>query len=681
VRIGRLVFRFFFIGLVDAAAVIVLNAILDGLTVSSWAAAFGWAVLVGLLNALIWPLFVRFALPVTVYTLGLGVLVLNGGIVWAASDIAPGVTVSNLWTGIVIALGLTLANTVVTGILAIDDDDFYYRNVIRRQARRTGAIESEIPAVFFLEIDGLAHDVLQRAVRDGNANTLGRWMRGGSHRLLHWETDWSSQTGASQTGLLHGSNEDIPAFRWWEKDTGRAMASSAPKDVREIEARISNGRGLLYADGASRANMYSGDAAHSLLTISTVLDRHRGRAGEDYFAYFANPYNLTRTILLAIADIAQELWQQAQQKRLDIDPRVHRGFFPYSFMRAWMTVVQRDLQLEALVGDLFAGRPVVYSTFSGYDEMAHHAGVERQETLGVLRKLDRQFARLADAAKLAPRPVQFVVLSDHGQTQGATFLQRYGATLEALVVDACGTSDVQTTKQGDEAWMYLGASMTEASGGGGAAAKGLRKLTNGRRVDDAVALGPAPERAPSAGESAPEVVVMASGNLGLISFPHEPGRVSLERIEELYPRLLSTLRSHPGIGFALVRSERHGAIVLGAAGTNYLDEDRVTGTDPLAPFGPNAARHVRRTHGFEHCADVMVNSAFWPDTGEVAAFEELVGSHGGLGGTQSFAFALVPSDWTLPDEPIVGAGELHVWLRRWLASLGQEAYAETEVVA
>jgi hypothetical protein len=313
--------------------------------------------------------------------------------------------------------------------------------------------------------------------------------------------------------------------------------------------------------------------------------------------------------------------------------------------------------------------------------MAHHAGVERQETLGVLRKLDRQLARLAAAARLAPRPVQFVVLSDHGQTQGATFLQRYGATLEALVVDACETSDVETAKQGDEAWMYLGASMTEASGGGGAAAKGLRKLTNGRRVDDTVALGPASDRAPSAGASAPEIVVMASGNLGLISFPHEPGRVSLERIEERYPRLLSTLRSHPGIGFALVRSERHGAVVLGAAGTNYLDEERVIGTDPLAPFGPNAARHVRRTDGFEHCADVMVNSTFWPDTGEVAAFEELVGSHGGLGGTQSFAFALVPSDWTLPDEPIVGAGELHVWLRRWLASLGQEAYTETEVLA
>ena len=128
---------------------------------------------------------------------------------------------------------------------------------------------------------------------------------------------------------------------------------------------------------------------------------------------------------------------------------------------------------------------------------------------------------------------------------------------------------------------------------------------------------------------------MASGCLGLISFPREPGRVTLERLEALYPRLLPALRDHPGIGFVLVRSERCGAIAIGAGGTHFLDEDRVEGEDPLAPFGPNAADHVRRTDGFPHCADLMVNSTYWPEFGEVAAFEELVGSHGGMGGTQS----------------------------------------------
>jgi hypothetical protein len=167
---------------------------------------------------------------------------------------------------------------------------------------------------------------------------------------------------------------------------------------------------------------------------------------------------------------------------------------------------------------------------------------------------------------------------------------------------------------------------------------------------------------------------MASGCLGLISFPREPGRVTLERIHELYPRVISTLRDHPGIGFMLARSEQYGAIVIGEKGLCFLDEGRVEGENPLAPFGPNAAQHVKRTDGFPNCADIMINSTYWPETGEVAAFEELVGSHGGLGGPQSYPFVLVPRDWAPPNEPLIGAEAMHHQMRRWLADLGNEAY-------
>ena len=150
---------------------------------------------------------------------------------------------------------------------------------MRRQARRAGAIASDVPGVVFLEIDGLAHEVLRRALRDGNAPVMARWLREGTHRLERWETDWSSQTGACQAGLLHGSNHDMPAFRWWEKDRGRAIVTNHPRDAEELERRHSDGRGLLHEDGASRANILSGDAPHSMLTMSTVLVRGRGRSG------------------------------------------------------------------------------------------------------------------------------------------------------------------------------------------------------------------------------------------------------------------------------------------------------------------------------------------------------------------------------------------------------------------
>ena len=534
-----------------------------------------------------------------------------------------------------------------------------------------------MPGVYFLEIDGLAHSVVQRALRDGHLPTLARWVRDGSYRLLPWETDWSSQTGACQAGLLHGSNEDMPAFRWWEKEHGRAIVTNHPKDAAEIERRHSDGRGLLHADGASRANILSGDAPHTLLTMSTVLDRGRpGRLGQDYYAYFSNPYSVTRTLALVIGDIAQELYFAAQQRRRDVRPRIKRTF-SYALVRAWGTVVQRDLQVAAVVGDLYAGRPVGYTTFLAYDEVAHHSGVERVDALAVLRRLDRQIARIAAAAagcrpalppgrplrprtvpgRDLPRPLRQDTRGHrHGGVRGGAGRGRGGAQRRGALVPR-------------------GLAHRGERRGGHARPRGARgnaQQTGGWRGR---AGEPRNASAPSQSEAElPELSVMASGCLGLISFPREPGRVSRERIEELYPALLPALRAHPGIGFALVRSDREGPIALGPRGSHRLSDGEIEGEDPLAPFGPNAAHHLRRTDGFEHCPDIVVNSTYWEDTDEVAAFEELVGSHGGMGGEQSHPFALAPADWAMPSEPIVGAEAMHRLMRRWLADLGHDAY-------
>jgi len=675
----RPVLRIVIVWLLTAGTLLLLSASPSAVKVSSPDAALAAAALIGLINGLIWPVVLRFALPLTVFTLGLGVVIINGAIVLLVSSFELGLYVPSLLAGIGVALAITIVTTAATSILAIDDEGFWYRNVVKRYQKRvapTGDLDH--PGLFFLEIDGLAHDVLARAIRDGNVPTLARWLRDGSHELTEWETDWSSQTGACQAGLLHGSNEDMPAFRWWEKDRATAMVTNHPRDAMEIERRHSNGRGLLFADGASRANILSGDAPHSQLTMSTALARDRhGRIGQDYFAYFANPYNVIRTIALVAREVVSELWSAHHQRRLDIVPRIHRGF-SYALVRAWATVIQRDLQVTSIIADMYAGRPVAYTTFLGYDEVAHHSGIERPETLATLRQIDHSIARIAAAARDAPREYRFVVLSDHGQSQGATFLDRYGVSLEDIVESV--TTGAVAGMEGDpsEALGFIGASLTEASAGDSAMAGAVRRAS-GLKKDghEELHLGAHLEDDTSAGskdEQPPQVVVMASGCLGLISFPREPGRLSLERITALHPTLIDTLREHPGIGFLLVRSDEHGALVLGPAGANYLDEGRIEGDDPLAPFGPRAARHVARTDGFEHCPDIVLNSTYWTAGDEVAAFEELVGSHGGMGGTQSHPFLLHPRDLELPEQELVGAEHVHRYLRRWLVALGHLEY-------
>jgi len=298
-----------------------------------------------------------------------------------------------------------------------------------------------------------------------------------------------------------------------------------------------------------------------------------------------------------------------------------------------------------VITDLMIGRPAIYATFSSYDEVAHHSGLERADTMEALRRLDERIGRLVRAAAAAPRPYKVVVLSDHGQTQGATFLQRNGYTLEELVQRSIEEGSVSAYAGGDEQSAMVGNAVGEAAG------------TSPRQ--------PKKDKSPALGD----VAVLGSGNLGLIYLMSEQRRLTLEEIEKQHPRLIPALCSHPHVGFVLARSETRGAVALGREGSRRLETGEVEGVDPLAPFPPNAARHLLRTDGFPHVADLMVNSFYDADTDQGCAFEELISFHGGMGGPQTRAFILAPVDLAPPSEPVIGAGAVHDLLLSWRTGL------------
>jgi hypothetical protein len=161
------------------------------------------------------------------------------------------------------------------------------------------------------------------------------------------------------------------------------------------------------------------------------------------------------------------------------------------------------------------------------------------------------------------------------------------------------------------------------------------------------------------------VIVLASGCMGLIYSREAKQRLTYEEIQMLYPDLIPGLVSHPGIGFVLVKSAEDGSLVIGKDGFHFLEDDRVDGTDPLAVYGPHAARHLSRESQFPDCPDIVVNTSYDPLTEEICTFEYQVGHHGGLGGPQSHAFLLHPTEFPVEDEPVVGAEEVNRLLRRW----------------
>ncbi|MFC4855342.1 phage holin family protein [Actinophytocola glycyrrhizae] len=687
-RGGRALARLLLVWALVAVSLRLLDLWLTEFAMPLWWQPIVFAAMLGLLSAVVWPLIMRFAPPGAVLFLGLFSFLLLGAGILGISFAVPLVYVANLRTAVVVAVVMAGVAGLVSSMLAIDEDEVFFRRAARR-ARRGGSDPcDDPPGVLLLQIDGLGYDTVRRGVRDGNLPTLARWLSQDSHLLTDWHCDWSSQTGATVCGLLHGSNDDILGFRWYEKDRDHVMACANPVDAAEIERRHSDGRGLLANGGAARGGLFTGDADHTSLTMSAVpiLTRsRRGRrdpAGAGYYAYFANPINVVRTFGSALVDVLREISASTRQHRARVRPRIKRGgFFP--FARAGTTVIARDLMVSAIIGDMLAGRPVVYADFLGYDEVAHRTGIERFDALAVLRSIDQQIGRLQRAARLAPRRYRLVMLSDHGVTQGWAFTHRFGESIEQLVGRLCGGTPPADGSRGGQqtgGWQ-LGAALAEAATGAGPIARALRARAGKQAAKDRHRTE---EGRPSAvTRAAPGVVVVVSGHVAMVSFTEHEGRVGMETIEREFPDLLPSLVDHPGIGFMLVRSARSGPIVLGRDGVRGLRDDTVSGRDPLSGYGPHAADLIRRTDGFAHCPDIVINSRYHPATDDASPFEIHVGSHGGLGGGQSRGFLMYPADLPAPGE-IVGAEQLHRVVRGWLDHLGHRQPVpekETELVA
>jgi uncharacterized membrane protein YvlD (DUF360 family) len=682
--------RVLIIGIFEVIGLVLMALLLDGLEIDRLGTAIAAVAIIGLLNALLWPILSRILLPFAVFTGGLLFLVLNGVIILLASQFIDGFHVDGIWTATIASLGITAINVILSTLFTIDDDGSYYRNVVARRMRKQGKVEeTDVPGVFFLEIDGLAKPVLEKAMAQGFAPTMKRWLDEGSHQLVGWETDLSSQTGASQAGLLHGNNFDMPAFRWYDRKRKELVASSNPDDVARLEQEHSDGNGLLVDNGASRGNLMSGDAPNVMNTASTIKDFSRFHTA-DFYAYFVSPYNFSRTLLLFFWDIVLERYRFWQQRRKDVQPRLdkHHRNFKYALVRGVTTTILRELNIYTLIGDLFAGVPAAYATFVGYDEVAHHSGVETKDAFDALYKIDQQFARLENAVENAPRPYHFVILSDHGQSSGATFKQRYGKTLEELVQELAQDKLVQGVTSAGEGASNVSVFLSEAiEREGGKRTKQVAGAAKRYAVDEKLELEESshtaieeyPEPDEEEDDGMPRVVVLASGNLGLVYGTRLEERITLEQMEIILPGMLDGLAAHEGIGFVMVHSTEHGPVVIGGNGRHYLTEGRVEGEDPLANFGPRAAQHLIREDTFPNCPDILVNSFYHPETNEVAAYEELIGCHGGMGGYQTQPFILHPAELSLNgDEPLVGAAAVHHLMKGWVANTNG-APAEEEV--
>lgn len=683
IPLKTLVGRSFVLWIAGVLGLLLTTRLDKEINVNSLETAFIVVAVIGILNAILWPILTRYTLPFLVTTFGIGVLALNAFILWLTSELVKGFTVTG-FAYITTPIVMAAITTIISALLTIDDDASYFRSVLSKRIQENpDKLAERKTGVIFTEIDGLSAPIIEEAINKGYMPTLKRWLEDENYKITEWEPDLSSQTGASQAGILHGNNKNMPAFRWVEKENdNKIVASNASSDAAVIESRISDGNGLLAINGASRTNLFSGDAADVIFTYSKLTDI-KLFYNKSWYYFYIYPENFSRAIALFFWDLCLEIFSRIRQRAKNIHPRLKRGL-AYLFVRPGANVLMREVTTFSIVGDVLAGKvDVIYATYYGYDEIAHHSGIRDADVFTVLKQLDKQLKRIESARKFAPRKYLNLILSDHGQSNGATFKQRYGYSLETFVrrLLPVGEKVYSILSSNEDHWGkpfsqpiedtqdYITDKIDFAKGKTNnlkdSAFRGAKKISFIREgllkyiTEEEIDIK---DEIPKSAEEA-NIIVLASGNLGLIYFTEYPKRFSYEEIKNAYPKLIPGLVQHEGIGFILVHSEEYGPLIIGAEGIYYLNTDEIEGENPLKNFGKNAAIHLKRTDSFKYVPDILVNSFYDPETEEVAAFEELIGSHGGLGGGQSRPFIMYPSSWHLENEEIVGAEKLHKVLK------------------
>ena len=687
------------IALSNIVALFLVDYISSDFTIGPWYNAIIIVIALAIANALLWPIIRRFLMKIIIFTFGIGSLFVNSLIFYITSYFIPGVS-TGIYGALQAPIVMAIATTFITNITNTNYYDRYIKNILKYAIKQKTPYKKRYSGVIMLEIDGLSMNTLKKAIEKGMMPNIKEWLDAKTHCLKEWETDLSSQTGASQAGILHGNNRNIVAYRWVEKENNNKITVSGKlSDAPEIEDKISDGHGLL-VNGISVANMFSGDSEIPTLT-SSKLNGLKHIYNKTLNATFLDAYNFQRLFILFLWDIILELKSQFIHYIKNIQPRIRRTIV-YAAVRAGANVVLREVTTDVLTSEILTGNiDTAYATYMGYDEIAHHSGVQDEDVWGALKKIDLQFSKITSAIEMSDRDYKIVILSDHGQSNGATFKQRYGITLGSYVrrllpddlkvfkaehnIDHFRDAIIPENKQIKNIKMKFGnirddlfedneslqnikdeiENITPQIISKNDQIKNLReKYTDS--LDYIKGYDSVEHDTKNVEDS--ELIVLGSGNLGLIYLTQWKQRLNYEEIVMIFPDLIPGLVKHSGIGFILVNSISNGGMVIGQDGIYYLDNDEIVGENPLKGFGKNAARHLRRENSFKNMPDILVNSFYDEKHDEVCAFEELVGSHGGLGGDQTHPFILYPSNWEDPGE-LIGAESIYKFLKKEIDEL------------
>jgi hypothetical protein len=547
-----------------------------------------------------------------------------------------------------------------------------------------------------IQVDGLAYEHLITAMEMGYLPHLERLLRGGEYHVEPWHSGLPCTTPAAQAGIMFGNSDDIPAFRWYEKRTGESVVCKLPGIVMALQERVAAGAQGILTGGSSFVNMFDGGAARSLFTLGSFNRKHffESVRGLQFLVLFLlNPFRSLKVVALALWEYLTDLYQRLSMAFRGDDLRpLEPGFF---FLRVMSNVVFREIQTFAVMIDVYRGVPSIYTTYYGYDELAHNYGPTSRIALRALHSIDTRIHQIDTLRRMAlTREYDLFILSDHGMTRAQPFRHLYGRTLGEVLCEMVGgdtglNESYGSEQQGALQAYYLTEELAAIERNVGLPLayipRTLRKLVSRRLAVNGE------EARPLDLLRRTDLVVRNSGSLSHIYFNVTPSRMHVSEIASLYPNLISGLAAHPGIWLVIGREDdqvvimsRDGVLTLGNGATVTVaavssspaagwaidgsPAYTVEGTDPLArlPAPWLAAAQIERLARFSNSGDLILLGEYDPESGLLVCFEQQWACHGGLGGPQEVAFMAMPASirWNL--RHVTRAADLHpLFIRRY----------------
>ena len=630
--------------------------------VPTYLVVMGLGLVLTVLNSLLRPILLMLLAPLNGLTVGFASIVLNALFFVIMDQFMPTFSVNSFWAALGATFIFTILNMVLQMLIPIDDDILYYSLLGQRRAVNNKDGKADGKGIVMLEIDGLSYPRMLQAVEDGHMPFLKDLLQSGKYVAQPYECGIPSQTSSCQSGIMYGRKENICAYRWYEKETRQVLTSSNPQDVSVMEKRLfaedEAPTGIL-DNGMSINNIISGNAPDSIFTIAKMGSSNkeqREKRNHEFFMFSLRPYLLTKSLLLTVLDAGREVLTYFKDCITGKTPRLNRlkGFYP--FVRGGTNILLRDISTAMIADSIALGKEALYTTLIGYDEIAHHSGPESHEAINALSGIDRSIRKIYEAIQITEaRPYEMVVLSDHGQAFGATFLQRYGISLGDYITELAKKASaaekdpfvISIEEKNDTganiAPNYFIEVLESLDNDSKLVQQTIDKMETSLAENHTVVIQQA-EQEPN------DIIVLASGNLVNAYFQDLPHRMTYEEIDSFYPGLIMELVAHPGVGIVGVKT-KEGLMILSKDGTRNLDTDEITGSDPLIMYEKPElrAKQLRTLMNYKSVGDLVIISPVYED-GTVAAYEELIGSHGGLGGQQTTPFLFYSKDAAAPRE-------------------------------